>query len=71
MNFCFGSIVVDGALTRCTLLHCVCDLKITQMNVQSSLMWEIMLYEEFEQGNNAIKETFLVRKGKLKLISKQ
>ena len=35
-----GSIVVVGALTRCTLLHSMCDLKVTQTNVQCSQIQE-------------------------------
>ncbi len=35
-----GSIVVVGVLTRCALLHSMCDLKAAQMNVHCGLIWE-------------------------------
>ena len=40
-----GSIVVVGVLTRSTCFHSVCDLKATQMNLQSNLIRELILYE--------------------------
>ena len=43
------SIVVVGVLTCCALLHSMCNLKATQMNVLYSFIWEFMLYE-FELG---------------------
>ena len=46
-----GSIVVVGALPYCALLHCVCDLKSSQMNMQFGLIWEFMFYE-FKLGHN-------------------
>ena len=51
-----GSIVVDGVLTGCTLLHSVCNLKASQMNVLHSLIQEIILYE-FKLGHNAAEAT--------------
>ena len=42
-----GSIVVVVAL-----LHFVCDLKATQINVQYCLIWEFMFYE-LELAHNA------------------
>ena len=54
------STMVVGALTRCALLHFLFDLKASQMNVQYSLIWELMLCE-FELSHNAAK-TFVVRK---------
>ena len=45
-------IVVVGAQTRCALLHSMRDLKYTQMNMQRSLILELILYE-FEQDRNA------------------
>ena len=39
-----SSIVLIGALTRCALLHSVCDLKASLMNLQSSLIWGLLLY---------------------------
>ena len=40
-----GSIVAVGALTEYALLHPVCDMKALQMNVQCSLIRELILYE--------------------------
>ena len=40
-----GSIMIVAALTHCELLHSVCDLKTTQMNMQHNLIWELMLYK--------------------------
>ena len=40
-----GSIMVVGALTHCTLLYFMRDLKDTQMNTKFSLIWEFMFYE--------------------------
>ena len=40
-----GNIVVVGALTCCALLYCMCDLKTVQLNLQCSLIWELMLYD--------------------------
>ena len=51
-----GSIVVVGALTCYTLLYSVSDLKAAQMNVQHSLIHELLLYE-FEQGYNTVEAT--------------
>ena len=48
-----GSIVVVDALTRYSLLHSVCDLKIAQTNVQSCLI--NALQSEF--GQNAAEAT--------------
>ena len=38
-----GSIVIVGVLTHCALLHFVYDLRAEQMNVQCSLIWELIL----------------------------
>ena len=46
-----GSIMVVGALTYWALLHCEW-FESQQMNVQSSQIRELRLYE-FEQGHNA------------------
>ena len=56
--------MVVGALASCALFHYVYDLKATQMNVQHSLIQEIMLYK-FEEGHNAVKATknFCCEKG--------
>ena len=51
------SIVVVGVLTHCVLLHSMCSLKATQINMQhSSLIWELMLYE-FELHYNVTEAT--------------
>ena len=50
----FSSIVVVGALTHCALLHSVCDLKAAQMNMQSSLIQELLLYK-FKLSYNTVK----------------
>ena len=46
------SIEVFGVLTCCALLHSMYDLKAAQMNMQCSLIWELMLHK-FELGHNA------------------
>ena len=51
-----GSIVLVGALTHCALLHPMCDLKVVQINMQSSLIQEFMLYK-FELGYKAMEVT--------------
>ena len=51
-----GVIVVVGALTFYALLHLVCDLKAAQMNMQYSLIQELMLYK-FKLGHNAMEAT--------------
>ena len=51
-----GSIVVIGSLTCYALLHRKWDLKTTQMNVQCSLIRELMIYE-IELGHNVTKAT--------------
>ena len=51
-----GSIVVVGVLTHWALLHCVCDLKVTQMNVQLNLIWKLMIHK-FELDHNAAEAT--------------
>ena len=40
------------------MIHChsMCDLKVTQMNVQHILIWKLMLYE-FERGYNVAEAT--------------
>ena len=40
-----GSIVVAGVLTHCALLYFMCDLKAVQINMQHSLIQELMLYK--------------------------
>ena len=52
----FGGKVVVGALTRCALLHSVCDFQVTQMNVQRSLIRELTLYK-FELSHDAVEAT--------------
>ena len=51
-----GSIVVVGVLTHCALLHSMCDLKFTQMNMQHSLIWELMLYK-YKLSHNTMEAT--------------
>ena len=51
-----GSIVIVDALMFYALLHFMYDLKATQINVQCSLIWELMLYE-FELDPNAAEAT--------------
>ena len=48
--------MVVSVLTRCALLQSVCDLKAAQMNVQCSLIQELML-DKFELGYNATEVT--------------
>ena len=43
-------------LTYCALFHSVCDLIAIQMNVQCSLIWELILYN-FQQGYNTARAT--------------
>ena len=45
---------VVGALTRYALLHFVCDLKATQINVQYRLTLELMIYK-FKLGYDAME----------------
>ena len=51
-----GSIMLVGVLTCCALLHLMCDLKPTKMNVQCSLIQELMLHE-FKLDHKAVKTT--------------
>ena len=51
-----GSIMVIDVLSNCALLHTMCDLKATQMNIQCSLIKNLMLYK-FESGYNATEAT--------------
>ena len=51
-----GSIMVVGVLACHALLHFVCDLKLAQMNMQHSLIWELMFYK-FKQRHNAMETT--------------
>ena len=48
-----GSIELLRVQTRCTLLHSMCDLKATQMNVQGSLIRKLIYYK-FEVGHNTV-----------------
>ena len=41
----FKLLNVVSALTCCALLHSVCNLKATQMNMQHCLIWELVLYK--------------------------
>ena len=49
------SVVVDGALIH-ALLYSAYELKATQMNMQHSLIWKLMLYE-FKLGYNTMEAT--------------
>ena len=49
-------IMMVGALIRCTLLHSMYNLKAAQMNVQYSLIQELMLYK-FEPNHNIMEVT--------------
>ena len=40
-----GSIVLVGAFTHCVLLLLICNLKATEMNVQCSLIQELIIYK--------------------------
>ena len=51
-----GNIVVVGVLTCCALLYCVRHLKDAQMNMQHSLIWELILYK-FELCHNTAEST--------------
>ena len=48
--------MIVGALTRNALFHSVCDLKAAQINTQTSLIREFVLYE-FELGHYAAEAT--------------
>ena len=48
--------MVVGALTYCALLHSVFDLKATEINMQPSLIWELMLYK-FKLSHNTAEAT--------------
>ena len=50
-----GHIMVGGALICCALLHSVCDLKAAQMNVQCSLIWELILHHMYVQKHAPTK----------------
>ena len=50
------SILVVGSLTRCVLLHSMCNLKAAQMNMECNLICELKLYE-FRMGSNAAEAT--------------
>ena len=47
---------LSATLSRCALLHCLCELKATQMTVLRSQIRKLMLHE-FEIGNNAVEAT--------------
>ena len=66
-----GSVVVAGALTRCTSLQSLYDKKAAKMNAQHSLIPELTCYE-FKLGHDvteAIKKIFVVWKMKAHLIT--
>ena len=49
-------IIIVGILIKYVLVHFMCDLKAVQMNVQWSLIQELMIYT-FELGLTAIEAT--------------
>ena len=48
-------IMIVGVLIH-ALLHSICYMKATQMNVQCSRIWELTLYK-LEMGHNALEAT--------------
>lgn len=54
-----GSVVVAGVLICYPLIECVCDLKSTQINVEYSLIQELMFYK-FKLSHNAMEATKLI-----------
>ena len=40
-----GSVMVVVTLTHCAFFYFMCELKVTLINVQDSLIWEILLCE--------------------------
>ena len=50
------SIVVVCVLICCALLYFMCYLKVSQKNVQHSLLWELISYK-FEIGDNVMETT--------------
>ena len=52
----FGNMMVVEPLVSCALFPSVCDLKTTKMNVQSSLIRELM-FNEFKVGHNSMEGT--------------
>ena len=55
-----SSIIVIGASTCSALWCCVCNLKSAQMNVQFSLIEELLFYN-FELGHNTVKTSKMVK----------
>ena len=51
-----GSILVVCLLIHCLLFYTMSDLKVKLMNMQLSLIWELILYE-LELGHNDHDET--------------
>ena len=52
----FSNIMLVGTLKHTTLLHSVCDLKGTDVNVQCSLVWGFMVYK-FKLSHNITEAT--------------
>ena len=65
-----GCSMVVGVRSCCALLHTLCNLKATQMNVQCSITWKIILYkfELSHNGSRSKQKTFVVQKMKAQLI---
>ena len=58
----FSRILVIGVLKCCTLLHSMCELKATLLNVRHSLIQEFTFYK-FELSHNTVKA---IKKGRSK-----
>ena len=48
--------MIIGAMIHCALLHFVCDWKAAQINVQFSLIQQLMLYK-IKQGHKDMEAT--------------
>ena len=44
------------SVLTCALFYSMCDLKVAQMNMQHSLIWELTLYE-FKLSHKAVEAT--------------
>ena len=66
-----GSILIVGALTRCALIHSMCDSKTAQNNMQCNLIGKLA-FHEFELGHYAVEAAKnFVWKVKAQLITEQ
>ena len=55
---------MEAGVLTCILLHIMCDLKVTQMNLQHSLIQELMLYLFRVIILQEQQKTFVVQKAK-------